>query len=714
MSTEAESEQPKDPFANFREVRTGLRSDLTITRQLTKDEPVYVVHDPVSFQAHRLKLRDYQVVTCLQEHDSLQDAFHRCVAKGYVDQEHEEQFFRFVSNLDALGLLTSSQQDPEQLYKRFQTKQKAANQSKLTNFLFLTIPLSNPDKFLDRTHHYFKPLFTKAALWLWGLGALSFLFMLQARWADFVQPLNSILATKNLIFMAAAFLVLKVWHELGHGYACKIFGGRVPEMGCKLIVGMPLAYVDATSAWSFPDRKHRIMVMLGGMYFESLVAIPSILVWAAMPNSFIGSCAYQLIFMAGLATLLFNANPLMKFDGYFILSDLVGVPNLRKKSVQQFQGFLQRWLLGIRPKASSLSLRERAFLVLFGLASTLYTTLVMISILGIVAYRLQILGLVIGAMKLGGMLVGNLKKLFKFLLASETTAPVRTRARVAAAGVALGIPAILFLIPVPTGIQVQGIVTAQKSTTIRASTPGILTHIGELNNQWVQAGQELARLENLQASANQVVERISSERGLRSALFVSRTDLSESAKLQSEAEFQRRSFELADKRASDLTLRAPHEGKLVFQIPDYSRGLYVQIGDPIAKVVSGKTVVRAYLDEQQVTHGKIQAGTEVHLRFYDNAAKPCKGSIQSVSPAKVEELEDLAVSTASDGEIAIDPSSKKTQKPMFLVKVEVADIDSSESLQDLRAQLLIGRKYEPSGKWFWRTLVNFTNGIFAS
>ncbi len=714
MSNTAETEHPTDPFTNFREVRTGLRSDLQITRQLTKGEPVYIVHDPVSFQAHRLTLRDYRVVACLQEHDSLQAAFHRCVERGDVDQEHEEQFFKFVTNLDALGLLTSSQQAPEHLYRRFQTRKKAANKSKLTNFLFLTIPLSNPDKFLDRTHHHFKLLFSKAALWLWGLGAIAFLFMLQTRWADLAQPLNSILATKNLIFMGAAFIVLKVWHELGHGYACKVFGGRVPEMGCKLIVGMPLAYVDATSAWSFPNRKHRIMVMLGGMYFESLVAIPSIFLWAAMPNSFIGSCAYQLIFMAGLATLLFNANPLMKFDGYFILSDLVGVPNLRKKSIQHFQGFLQRWLLGIRQTASSLSLRERAFLVLFGLASTLYTTVVMISILGIVAYRLQILGLVIGALKLGGTLMGNLKKLFKFLLVSESTAPVRTRAQIAAAGVALGIPAVLFLIPVPTGIQLQGVVTAQKSTTIRASTPGILTHISELNNQWVQAGQELARLENLEASTNQVVEGISSELGLRSALFVSRTDLSESAKLQSEAEFQRQRFELAGERASDLTLRAPHDGKLVFQIPHYCRGSYVQVGDPIAKVVSGKTIVRAYLDEQQVTHGKIQAGTEVHLRFYDNTAKPCKGVIRSVSPAKVEALEDLAVSTASDGEIAIDPLSRKPRKPMFLAKVEVANIDSSEALQDLRAQLFIGRKYESSGNWLWRTLLNFTNGIFTS
>lgn len=454
--------------------------------------------------------------------------------------------------------------------------------------------------------------------------------------------------------------------------------------------------------------------MLGGMYFESLVAIPSIIVWATMPNSFIGSCAYQLIFMAGVATLLFNANPLMKFDGYFVLSDLVGVPNLRKKSVQHFQGFLQRWLLGIRPASTGLSLRERTFLVLFGLASTLYTTLVMISILGIVAYRLQVLGLVIGAMKLGGTLFKNLKRLFKFLLTSEKTAPVRTRARIAAVCVAIGIPVILFLLPVPTGIQVQGVVSAQKSTTIRANTPGILTHVGELNNQWVIEGQELARLENLEASTNRKVENITSDRGHRSALFVSRTDLAESAKLQSEAEFQRRSFELADERAGDLTLRAPHAGKLVFQVPDYSRGVFVQVGDPIAKVVSGKTVVRAYLDEQQVTHGKIQAGSEVHLRFYDNAAAPCMGVIQSVSQARVKQLEDLAISTASDGEIAIDPSSKKTQKPMFLVQVEVADIDSSDALQDLRAQLLIGRKYEPSGKWLWRTLVNFTNRIFAS
>ncbi len=146
---------------------------------------------------------------------------------------------------------------------------------------------------------------------------------------------------------------LKVWHELGHGYACKLFGGRVPEMGCKLIVGMPLAYVDASAAWSFPRRRDRILVMLGGMYFELLLAVPAALVWAAWPHSALGACAYQIVFMSGVATILFNINPLMKYDGYFILGDMLGISNLQARSVQEVKRVLKARVLGIEGQANS-------------------------------------------------------------------------------------------------------------------------------------------------------------------------------------------------------------------------------------------------------------------------------------------------------------------------------------------------------------------------
>ena len=347
MTIESKTSEPTDKFASHRELRTGLRSDLQITRQLTKGEPAYIIYDPVSFQSHRLSLTDYRVAACLDETRTLDQAFRLSVTENHLSEQDETDFFQFVMRLESLGLLTISNHDGKVLFKRFKQKTSDATKAKILGFLFLTIPLSNPDKFLDRSVGRFRFLFSHNALIAWIVLSCFAMALIANKWSEFVEPLNGLLAVKNLPFMSLAFVALKVWHELGHGYACKHFGGRVPEMGCKLMAGMPLAYVDASSAWSFPKRSHRIAVMLGGMYFESLVAIPAAFFWAFTPDSFIGACAYQLIFMAGVAAVFFNANPLMKYDGYFVLSDLLGIPNLRSRSKREAMNTLKHYVLGL-------------------------------------------------------------------------------------------------------------------------------------------------------------------------------------------------------------------------------------------------------------------------------------------------------------------------------------------------------------------------------
>lgn len=712
MTQAPEQQKPEDPFAAVRDKRTGLRSDLQITRQLTKGEPIYVVYDPVSFQAHRLSLSDYRVVSCIRDSRSLQEAFELTIGKGLLDSTQEEEFFRFAQSLETLGLLTTSNQNAEALYKKFAQRRVAERKSKAMAFLFLTLPLTNPDKFLDRTIRRFSFLFTKTAFVIWCFALFAAIAVVLAKWNAFVAPLNSILATKNLFFMSIAFVALKVWHELGHGYACKQFGGRVPEMGCKLIVGMPLAYMDATSAWSFPRRLHRILVMVGGMYFESLVAIPAAFVWAYYPDSFIGSCAYQLVFMAGVATLFFNANPLMKYDGYFILSDLLGIPNLRVKATREVNALLQRRVLGMKSPFTP-NIKDRVTLLLYGVAATIYSTSLIISISALIAIRFHGIGLLLAAFQIGSMLFNSGKKLFNFLLHSDATAPVRPRARIVAGAIAVGVPLLLMLFPVPSRVRVEGVVSADLSSVVRATTAGVITSISAQVGTEVLEGTPLAQLENIETETVRLTEEIAASSALRSAIFVSREDPVEGVKLRLKAKQQERQAELARQEAGKLTIRAPHEGKIAFVIPEYSTGAFVDIGEPIATVVSGQTIVRAYLTEEQVVAARVKAGEKVSVRFADQSASG-PAEVISVAPAKTEEFEDLAVTTAGEGSIPVDPNTGKSQQPMFLLRVKVPEVNSDDALQDVRASLLIGRKYESLGSWLFRRTVKFTNSIFAS
>lgn len=707
-------EKSTDKFASYRQLRTGLRSDLQITRQLTKGKPVYIIYDPVSFQSHRLSLTDYRVAACLDETRTLDQSFLETVTEELLSPEDEADFFQFVSRLESLALLTISNHDAKVLFNRFKQKTADSTKAKWLSFLFLTIPLSNPDKFLDRSVGRFRFLFSSTVLLAWIVLGLFATALVVNKWAEFVEPLNGLLAVRNLLFMSLAFVALKVWHELGHGYACKHFGGRVPEMGCKLMAGMPLAYVDASSAWSFPKRSHRIMVMLGGMYFESLVAIPAVFIWAFAPDSFIGACAYQLIFMAGVATVFFNANPLMKYDGYFVLSDLLGIPNLRARSKRETLSTLKHYALGLEPDSPAANQTEHISLLSYGVLSSIYATMLMITIPLMLASRFQVLGLLVGAIQIGTTLFVVPKKLHEYLFHSPETEPVRPRARRVGYALAIGTPLILLLCPIPTGLRIDGVVSAEQSTVLRAKTPGVVLSVDAVPRTDVVASQALITVENIDAKIASQIESAMADTSKRSAHFISRIDLSEGAKRQAIATERQATANAAQASAEELTIRAPHEGRLSYILPKRAVGNYVVTGDPVAKLVSGKTIVRAWLDEGQLHTANIKPGATVSVRMADRASKNYRGTILSVAPANAAEFEDLSLTTSGEGDILIDPLTGLTSKSLFQLQIAVPSLSSEDAAQAVRASVLVGRNYESIAQWLVRHTHKFITSIFTN
>lgn len=714
MTIESPIIESTDKFAAYRGLRTGLRSDLQISRQWTRGEPAYVIYDPVSFQSHRLTLADYRVAACIDEARTLDQVFRQTVTEKHLSQEDESDFFQFVTRLESLGLLTISNHDGKVLFNRFKQKTADATKAQWLGFLFLTIPLSNPDKFLDRTVGRFRFLFNANILFVWAVLGCIAAALIVNKWSAFVEPLNGLLALKNLLFMSLAFVALKVWHELGHGYACKHFGGRVPEMGCKLMAGMPLAYVDASSAWSFPKRRHRIVVMLGGMYFESLVAIPAVFLWAFAPESFIGACAYQLIFMAGVATVFFNANPLMKYDGYFVLSDMLGIPNLRARSKRETISTLKHYALGLELDSRAANHAERVTLLSYGVLSSLYAAMLMITIPLMLASRFQVLGLLVGAIQIGTTLFIFPTKLHKYLFHSEETKPVRKRAQRVGYGLAVGVPALLLLCPMPIGLRIEGVVSAEQSTVLRAKTPGVISSVDSLPRQDVVADQPLLSVENVDAMVASRTEATLADASQRSAHFVSRLDVAEGAKQQAAASERQIAASAAKAIGDELTIRAPHQGRLSYIVPKRAVGKFVFTGDPVAKLVSGKTIVRAWLDEDQLHAAKLRIGSSVNVRLADRASQNYQGTILSVAPATSAEFEDLSLTTSGEGDILIDPTTGMTAKSLFQVRISVPKLNSQDAHQDARAFVLVGRQYESIGHWVVRNTHKFITSIFTS
>ncbi len=261
-------------------VVVSMRGELDISRHVFRSGPAYVVRDPVTFATHRFDPEDYRILNAIDRERTLGETFDVLIAQGVLATADEDEFYAFILELHQRNLLSLPVSDGDTLFKRFERRQRAEQLSKLMGVFFLRVPLINPDRLLTRTISLFGWLFTLPALLLWFVLAGVSLFIAFARWDDLAAPVLTVFDGGNIYMLWGTLIGLKVVHEFGHAYACKAFGGHVPEMGAFFILFTPLAYMDATDSWTFTKTRHRAVVTLGGMYFESIVGGIALIVCA--------------------------------------------------------------------------------------------------------------------------------------------------------------------------------------------------------------------------------------------------------------------------------------------------------------------------------------------------------------------------------------------------------------------------------------------------
>ena len=380
----------------LRDIYVELRPDLEITRHVFRGTPAYVLHDPITFQSHRFSRADYKILCSLRIKSTLGEILAALIDHGQLEHSDEEPFYKFVYSLHKLGFLKLPVADDTSLYKRHVARVRAKRAQFFTSILFCRIPLINPDRLLTATMHSFRAFFTRPALIAWCMLVMTALWVAARNWSEFTAPLLDIFSGSNLPLLWATLVVLKVTHEFGHAYACKHFGGHVPEMGVFLILFTPCAYVDATAAWSFPRKRDRVFVCLAGMYVELAIAAAAMLLWAITPPGLLCSVLHNVIILSSVVTLAFNLNPLMRYDGYYALSDLIEVPNLRQKAYEHCTRVLKRLALHIDDGVVPEGKGHRAFLLCFGVCSAIYKVLIVLGISVLIASKVLAVGMLIG------------------------------------------------------------------------------------------------------------------------------------------------------------------------------------------------------------------------------------------------------------------------------------------------------------------------------
>lgn len=701
-------------FAKLEKLRVWLRSDLHISRQIQEGEAVYVVHDPVGFKTHRMSQQDYEVTTRLSEDQPLGVTFEKLVESGALTRDDRDDFYAFVNQLHQLSLVSMPGQNGAKLFDAWMKKKRQERRNRFVRFLFIRVPLTDPDRFLTRTEPLMRFLFTRMFALVWLVAAGLTVGFLASQWRAFLQPLNHFLALKNLPLLWAALVTLKIWHELGHGFACKTFGGKVPEMGLLLLGGNPAAYVDATAAWSFERRRHRLVVMLGGMYFESLAAIVAVYVWALTTHPMLASWAHYVVTLSTVTTVLFNANPLMRFDGYFIFSELVGIQNLRPRSIARAKAVSKRLFLGLPDLArDNIPPRRRTLLTAYGFASSVYKATVMLGIAVAFSLRFPLVGLLLGVYFFCITVGGNLFRLGKYLLTSDEVQNVQWRARGAFALLFMAVPVLMFFVPVPFGIRAEGLQGAEVEHYLYAEAAGELQQVHVEPGQKVDAGTRLVSLSNPDAGISAHVAQAELEQARRGWEHLYGVNVVEAARLESRVESLELELDAARHTLNGLNVTSPISGTLARLMIAPEPGRFIRTGEPAAVIVRGPAVVRTWLTEEQIDRIAPTVGMPVEFRLTSRPMESFGGHVLAIRPVTSHLRDELALTQLGGGSLIVQKDTGKPVSPLFAV--EIAPIRNLELMQyGTRVSVLFKRDFEPVALWAFRRCLKFVQQTLLS
>lgn len=480
------------------ELRVNLRHAVTMRKQLFRGETWYLLQDPFNNRFLRISPGAREFVARLKSGQTVAKVWEDCLARNPQDAPGQEDVIELLAQLYHANLLSCDlPADSSRLFERYQQRQQKEYRSKFMNLIFFRIPLFDPEKLLRHCAPLVQICTGRFVFLTWLVTVLFAVKVIVEQSSRVISEANSLLTFENLGLLYLGLALVKTLHEFGHTLTCKRFGGEVHTIGVMLIVFAPLPYMDATSSWAFRSRWQRILVASSGMLFELFAAACAALLWANTGPGVIHSLAFNMMVVASVSTLLFNLNPLLRFDGYYILADLLDVPNLQPRAQAQLKHLAVRLLFGDLQSSSPAHSRKEAFwLTTYGISSGIYRLLVYGGIILFVSDRFMLVGML---MAIACIITWGIMPVFRFI-SYLTTSPklARNRPRAIAVTLVAGSALLIFLafFPMPNRFSSPGVVEARRLLHVVNETPGQVTEILAVNGAMVTPEAPLIRLAN--------------------------------------------------------------------------------------------------------------------------------------------------------------------------------------------------------------------------
>ncbi len=719
----APSLAPSAPVGQAAEhLKVKLRPDLIVQPQFYEGMTHYVIKDPIALKYFRFKIEEYFLLQQFDGKQNLQDV-KRAFERKYRPQTITvDDLLRFAAQLHEAGIaLIDSPDQAQALVRRRKKNQWKKVWQFLANILYIKIPVVDPEKMLTGMYPYFRWMYTTGFI-AFSVGMmLAALTLVASQYQTFAARLpdfQSFFNWRTIVYFWCSLAIVKIIHEFGHGLTAKHFGGEVHEMGMLFLVLTPALYCDVTDSWLLPNKWKRIWISAAGIYVECFLASLTTFVWWNTEQGLLNSLCLATMFICSVNTILFNANPLLRYDGYYVMSDFLEIPNLRIKSTQFFAYLFQEKVLGLEvPVQSYMPRSRRGLFVTYAIASYVYRWVVTFSILFFLSqflkpYKLETVSYMIALGSLIPLAGMPLWQMVKFVRQPGRMRKVKkVRAGVFAAVTVALVTAVL-LIPTPLRVQGTLVLTAAAPTEIYVEVPGRLESIDVKDGDFVKEGDVLATLSNPEKRLEylQLAEQSESNH-VKGLWYGQLSDASSRAMkvqaLQAETDLEPALFKITE-QIGKLTLVAPRDGQVIGVPHKEVRGQYLKPGKPLFEIGDPqKLEAHMVLDQTDIdlVRDKVNKPT-AWVKVYGTSETTWKSYVSMVSPRNTEDIQ-TSLTTGGGGEIATKQDQKTgTNRPLTAVYEVIIPVDNADMrLQPgLRGFAKIDGGHSTLAWWLWRMI----------
>lgn len=556
-----------------RPIPLSSRTDLRIERIEYQGIGSYVIKDPVALKYHRLNGEQYRVLQLLNGRRNLEEIRSALLLEFPTLQFTLADVQHLITDLHLKGLVLSDRAGQGATLIQQERKNRRQKLKQMCmNLLYLRLPGWDPDRTLAWMHPYFRWMFSPRAVLAAAVlvaASLALLFVQFDQFREKLPEFQQFFGWPNLIYLWLTLSATKIVHEFGHGLSCKHFGGECHEMGVMLLVFSPCLYCDVSDSWMLRNKWHRIIIGAAGMYIEVVLSAIAIFIWWNTSPGLLNYLSLNVFFVTTVTTVIFNANPLMRYDGYYMLADYLEIPNLRPKAEKLLRDSFAWYCLGIESRPDPFMPESgRPWFIAFTIASAIYRWVILFGITIFLytvlkPYRLQSIGIMLAVASIGGIVFNLVTQVYRIITAPRSE-PMDYRKVAATGTVAALVLAAAAFFPLPLHVVSMFQIDPRDVKHVYTITPGILTQVNVQPGDRVTKGQVLAVLSNYEKEDKKLLLEIEKQVQENEVLLYKHTG--DAAQMQAAlAKLQGTKNQLADyeQQLAHLTIVSPCDGTVV-------------------------------------------------------------------------------------------------------------------------------------------------------